>query len=186
MISFYENGYGLGEVQSITFSTQPNSDWSCNDWMIWHKALVQAFVGGKFASGIKYSQAEAYNQANKVFNQWWDKMNSFFSSKIWCGYNSEFYNYFKSVGNTAVLSFIASLVNPLSNSVKTVANTTEKVTSSATQTVENVADTAKNTTETTKWVLPVLVVGAIGLVGTYLYKNYIKGNSRVKVVGQEI
>jgi hypothetical protein len=164
---------GLG---AIVYNSTPTSDWSCGDWMVWHQELVKAFMGGKFASGIKYSQQDAINNANKVFAQWWDKAASISDSNF-CGYNSGFLEYFKSVGYTDHISYIAGILTPIFKGGTNASSAVQKTGEAA----ENAADAAKNTTKTLQWLLPVGVVTVVALVGGYVYKNYIKGNSRVKV-----
>ena len=119
--------FGLG---AIAFNTEPTSDWSCQDWKYWHEELVKAFAEGKFASRIKYTKPEALRNANLVFNQWWSKLSGFFTKHQFCGYDSQFFAYFKSVGLENILSYFQGIVVP--------------VASGAASVTENVANTATN------------------------------------------
>jgi hypothetical protein len=165
----------LGDPAVVKFNSTPTSDWTCDDWMIWHKQLVQAFQNGSFKSGIKYPKDQAIGLANQVFIQWWKDVVSWFSYNYsFCGYGSDFLNYFKSVGMTDHISAVAGTVTPIISSAPKVADSAAKV-------VENTAKAAENTTSVAKWLVPTIVVGGVALVGVYLYKNYAKGNKRVKV-----
>jgi hypothetical protein len=165
----------LGDPAMIKFNSKPTSDWTCDDWLIWHKMLVQAFMNGSFASRINYSKDEAIKLANQVFIQWWKDVVSWYSSNYsFCGYGSDFLTYFKSVGMTDHISALAATITPI-------VSTAPKVAESAAKTVENTAKAAENTTAVATWIVPVVVVGSVTLLSYFLYKNYAKGNRRVKV-----
>lgn len=170
------NGLGCNcqGLQGISYSTQPTTEWTCQEWMLWHQELVKAFMGGKFKSGIKYTQGEATRLSNQVFTEWWDKLVDWFSNKRMCGYESQFYNYFRSVGLDNVLSYIQALLVP---TTQTVTSTIENVG----KTVENISEGAAGTGKTLKWLLPLVLLGGVVFVGSYAYKNYIKGNEKIKV-----
>lgn len=161
--------FGLG---AITFSTEPTSDWTCADWKFWHEELVKAFKAGRFASGIKYSDADAIRLANQVFNIWWSRLSSFISKHQFCGYESSFFNYFKTVGLDNILSYFQAVITPTAEAAGNVA-------SNASQTVTKVSEVASNTATVAKWIAPALLtVAAVGL-GWYLYKNHIQGNQKL-------
>lgn len=165
---------GFGEVTVPKFSDTPTTDWTCAQWMMWHKDLVRAFEAGLFASKIKYTHEAAIQNANDVFRIHWDKNSKWYNSLQFCGYSSDFFDYFKSVGLTDILSYFQGIITPA-------ASTAVNVTSTAQSVVENAADTVANTTSVAKYAVPLLVGGlAIG-VGYYVYKNYLKGNKKVKV-----
>lgn len=159
---------------TITFNTAPTSDWECQDWKFWHEELVKAFMAGAFKSRIKYSQPDAVRLANQVFVTWWNKLVGSFSSKNFCGYESQWFNYFRSVGLESILSWFQGIFIP-------VATSAVKVTESATEAISNIADAAKNTTKTAKWLIPTILILATVGVGAYTYKNYIRGNEKVKL-----
>jgi hypothetical protein len=173
---------GLGTtVATIAFNSTPTSDWSCNDWLLWHKELVKAFKEGKFKSGIKYSEADAITNANKVFTQWWDKIVSVWSSKYWCGYSTAFYSYFKSVGLTDHISFIASIYTPIAQGTINVAQSAGNAITNTGQTVESATETAQNTANLTKWLIPAAIIAVVGGLAMYAYKHYVKGNEKIKI-----
>jgi len=159
--------------------------WSCSDWMNFHKGLVKFFMEGRFKSKVRLAQPQAIEQANDVFMQHWERNANFWSSLRMCGYGGEFYNYFKNVGLTDVLSILQSIVVPTTNTTASVVETTtrtiDKTAEAAGKTIENAGDTLANTTGVAKYAIPVAIGGAILLVGLYVYKNYIKGDNRVQV-----
>jgi hypothetical protein len=159
--------------------------WSCSDWMNFHKGLVKFFMEGRFKSKIRYAKPQAIEQANQVYMQHWERNANFWSSLRMCGYAGEFYSYFKSVGLTDVLSILQAIVVPTTNTTVNVVDTTtrtiEKTADAAGKTIVNAGDALANTTGIAKYAIPVAVGGAVFLVGAYLYKNYVKGNKRVKV-----
>lgn len=167
---------GLGE---ILFSSEPDKPekWTCTDWMNWHKALVQAFKQGKFKSGIKYSDADAIKMANEVFMTWWDKIVSgFFSfdSRQFCGYDSGFYTYIKSVGLTDVLSYFQAVLTP-------VASGATEVVQSTVDTTTNAVDATGGIVNTLKTLIPLALTGLVVAGGYYVYKNYLKGDRQLQI-----
>lgn len=172
---------GLGALSVISFTSNPTSSWSCNDWVTWHQELVKAFEQGKFQSGIKYNHADALANAKKVFLVWWDKTISMWSWKTTCGYNTDFYNYFKSVGISENITFIASLTSPIANGIKNLSTSTGNVITSTGQTVESATNAAANTASTLKWLVPTIVVSLVVGLGYYGYTHYIKGNEKIKI-----
>ncbi|HEY8936697.1 MAG TPA: hypothetical protein VIM65_15820, partial [Cyclobacteriaceae bacterium] len=105
---------GLGESPPLIYSIKTNriaepdttleadgakkgraASWTCNDWVLFHKAMVTFFMQGRFASKIKYSQKDAIANANQAFRQHYDRASWTLSR---CGYTSDFVMYFKSVG----------------------------------------------------------------------------------------
>lgn len=151
---------GLG---AIAWTDSPTSDWACADWMYWHQQLVKASLAGSFPSKIKYSQADALKNANTIFLQWWKSTASFTKSNF-CGYKSDWYAYFDSVGlGDEVLSYFQAAT---SGAVK--------LTETVTQTAQKVLDTASNTASVTKYLLPIALIGAVGLVGMYAYNHYVR------------
>lgn len=168
-------GFGSTAPTQILFNSTPTSDWTCNDWMLWHQLLVQAFMAGKFKSGIRYSKADATKNANSVFMQWWNQVVSWFSYNYsFCGYGSDFLNYFKSVGLTDHISALAATITPIVSSAP-------KISESVTKVVTNTVDTAANTTSVAKYLVPGIVVLAVGGIGYFVYKNYLKGNKKIKI-----
>jgi hypothetical protein len=171
---------GLGATDAppiIYWNTEPDTSadgrkvsWSCNDWMEWHKKLA-----------AKYGT----QRANEVSQQWWDKLSWYDTKKLTCFANCSFYNYFKKAGG-GWSSLIPELFCTIDQSGGKLVENAGKVVDSAGNVIANAADAAENTTSTLKWLIPTAVVGVVGLVGYYLYKNYAKGNARVKVGKQTI
>lgn len=170
--------YGIGCPQCeglgiIAYNDPPNKNWSCMDWIVWHKDMNAAFQDGRLA---KFSKEKALSETNRVFAYHWSEIpwndsKKFFSK---CSYESSFVNYFKSVGYTDHISFIGAIVGKTANAAVDIAE-------GATETAKAVVKTSSNTAKTLNWLVPVTLVGAVGLVGYYFYKNYAKGNRRVKV-----
>jgi hypothetical protein len=150
----------------VAFSDTPTSKWSCIQWMQWHQNLVKAFKEGRFASRIKYSDADAIRLSNQVFIEHWNRLKTLFDKKDFCGYSSDFFNYFRAVGLSDILSFVQALVNP-------VVSTGIKVVEGGEKVVTNVVDTVSSTTNALKWVVPVVLVVGIGGVSWWAYNNYI-------------
>lgn len=190
---------GLGSYgKVITLNTQPvinnvpgidrDGYFNCSDWMMWHGKLVEAFKGGKFKSGIRYSDAQALKLANEVFTIWWNKQNLLSYTSICYAGNTDFRNWWKRSGlaSQSLQEVGTSAYDFVTQTQKKVLDTAGNVVDSAGNIIENSADAASNLTKALKYVIPVTVVGVIGLVGYYLYKNYGKGNARVKVGTQTI
>lgn len=79
-------------MAEITCNSMPDisggwldSGWSCNQWMLWHKKLVECY--GK-------------EQANEIFIDQWEKQSSIDTQYNWCKYDREFMNYFSKQGFT--------------------------------------------------------------------------------------
>lgn len=197
----------LGNVVPVIFDpktnkiAQPNTSlahkgeikWTCADWVVFHKGLVQWFKEGRFQSKIKYSAEDANKQANQVVTQHWERNATFTSSLKLCGYGSAFYNYFVSVGmSDVVTSFLQRIANTgvkfaegTADNVTKVATSAQKslvnVVDSAGNVVTSVVDTAGSVASTAKYVLPVLIGGVVLFVGAYAYKNFIQGDGRISI-----
>lgn len=93
------------------FKTTPTTDWTCADWVEWHKDLLKAYQDGRLA---KYDYAKALAETNRVFAIHWD-MSAGFSKQFWgkCGYDEGFFNYFRDIGYTDHISFLASVITPV-------------------------------------------------------------------------
>lgn len=201
-------GLGAAPPKIFDYQTnkiaQPNTSldrsgevaWNCSDWKTFHQGLVQWFMEGRFQSKIKYSQADAIAQANKVFSTHWENNAGFFSSLRSCAYDSTWYAYFKSVGLTQTINIFQEIANAGTKVVTKTADSTVKVHSAVTDAVVgtaqsagkslvNVVDNAggivSNVTGMAKYVGPVLIGGVVLFVGTYAYKNFIKGDERISV-----
>ncbi|MCW5910944.1 MAG: hypothetical protein KIT62_07715 [Cyclobacteriaceae bacterium] len=164
----------LGSIQVPTFRDTPTKDWDCAQWMIWHKDLVKAFMAGAFASNIKYTQDKAIENANNVFIVHWNKSASFMNSNF-CGYKSDFFNYFKSVGLGDILSYFQAVFTPTATATTEVVSSGAKaatnVAQSAGQAVENVAKGIENTSSVTKWLLPAVAVTLVAGIGYLFFTN---------------
>jgi len=180
--------YGRNKIaQPNTSLAVPGKEvvWECADWLNFHKGLVRFFMEGRFTSKVKNTKPDAIQNANQVFMQHWERNANFWSSLRTCGYAGEFFNYFKSVGLTDVLSILQAIVVPTANTaanlVDTTTKTVDRTAAAAGQTIVNASDTLANTTGVAKYAIPVVVGGIIILAGTYFYKNYVQGNKRVRV-----
>jgi hypothetical protein len=160
--------------------------WECSDWLSFHKGVVRFFEEGRFASRVKLSKKDAIAKTNDVFMQHWERNAGIWSSLRLCGYGSEFYNYFKSVGLTGVTNIVQNVFQTASSVVQTTTNAIDKTTASAGNAIVNTTDTISNTAKLAKYVVPIALGSAVVFVGAYVYKNYVKGNSRVRVGGAKI
>lgn len=156
----------MNHFETIKFNSTPNKNWSAQDWLLWHKLLVQAFQDGKFQSGIKYSLTVAIQNANNVFRQWWEKEANFTASNF-AGYDTDFYNYFKSVGLTSILSYLQAVVTPIVGG-------SAKLAESGGRVIETVGKAGENVTKGISFtgkLIPIAVIAAIILVGFIVYKK---------------
>lgn len=190
---------GLGAYgKIIAYNTEPQINnvpgidrdgyFNCADWMSWHGKLVDAFKGGKFASGIKYAPADAIAKANEVFLTWWNKQNAISYTNVCYSGNTAFRTWWQASG-LPVQSFqniFTRTYDLVTDTQKKVYDTAGNLVDSAGNTITQAGKTASTLATVLKWVLPATVVGVVGLVGFYLYKNYAKGNARVKVGTQTI
>lgn len=156
-----------------------NLSWDCNDWMIFHQVVVKHFMAGKTKSKIKYSKNFAIKLTNDLFRQHWSKSAGAWR-KLKCGYTTEFFRYFKEIGLTDILSIIQAALATTANVATTALDVTEKTTESAAEALKDGVDTVSNVAALAKYIVP-LGIGVTGLlVVAYVYKNYIKGNSKVE------
>lgn len=172
---------GYGKV--INFNTSPvintyvydrDGYWNCNDWMVWHQKLVEAFKLGKFASKIKYSPADALKKSNEVFMIWWGKQSWYNYAEDQCVLlNQTFRKYFKDVAKLnldAAYTAAAAPFDAVTRIIEGAGNSVENIVALA----ENATAAAANTGKTLKWVLPaLLVVGGVGL-SVFAYYKFIK------------
>lgn len=189
--------YGLGNQPPVVYDeksgaiAQPNTSlaqkgadvpWDCNDWMLWHKALVKMFMKGQVESGIKYTSEKATELANQVFKQHWTRASAALTR---CGYTSDFYQYFNSVGLASIFNLAHRTANATvqkgSKIVDSVSNTLVNVVDDAGEIVTGATSTVSNVANLGKYLVPVAIGGVVLLVGGYVYKNYIAGNARVQV-----
>lgn len=190
---------GLGAYgKIIAFNTEPvinnvpgidrDGYFNCADWMTWHGKLVDAFKGGKFASGIKYSPADALAKSNEVFLTWWNKQNAIAYTNICYSGNTAFRNWWQASG-LPVQSFqniFTSTYDFVTGTQKKVYDTAGNLVDSAGNVITETGKTASTLATVLKYAIPITVVGAVSLVAYYLYKNYAKGNARVKIGPQTI
>lgn len=169
---------GLGSYgKQINWDTQPvintypyNRDgyWDCNDWMTWHKKVAEKY-------GV--------SRANEVFLIWWNKQ-SFYNYAMDCMLlNKTFRDYFNSVGLPLdnLANYIAKPFDFVLNTQDTVLTSGENVIKSGASAAEDLAQGAASTANVAKYAVPLLVGGLALGVGYYVYKNYLKGNKKVKV-----
>lgn len=143
-------------VYEITADSTPDYDewgpdtyWSCQDWITWHKALKK-----------KYGADEA----KRRFGNAWDKRSAF-GHELTCSLSdADFIRYFKSEGFTwdASGSFIISAANAVKSAGKALENSAKSA--------ENLTQSASNIT---KYVLYVAVVVAIA-AGAYIIYRFAK------------
>jgi len=69
---------------AITYQSRPDSNWSCLDWINWHKALRR---DGHFTQ--EQANTAILTAASQV---------GFFASEHWCPYDSDFVAYFRAQG----------------------------------------------------------------------------------------
>lgn len=157
------NGPGI-----ITAESVPDlSTWSCNDYVTWHKRLTEK-VG--------------LQTANEITQQFWDSIPWY--RVDWnpgCSLsNCSFYNHFRSAGG-GWSSLLPQAICTVDSAGGKVVEAAGKVVESVADVAENAADTAKNTTNVAKYAIPVLVGGIALGAAYYVYKNYLKGNRKVRV-----
>tara|TARA_R110002110_G_scaffold245836_1_gene462275 strand:+ start:1201 stop:1617 length:417 start_codon:yes stop_codon:yes gene_type:complete len=80
----------MDEVETIQYNSIPDLDawfpdtfWSCEQWITWHKLNVKE---------------SGQDIANSKFIYWWDEQDTFAGPYNKCKYNSDFYLYFKDQG----------------------------------------------------------------------------------------
>lgn len=122
--------------------------WSCNDWMIWHKANV-----------LKYG----LQRANSKFMAEWDNL-AFISKTQDCrSFNTDFRNYMRKVG----------LLNSLYGGTGVIAQPI----GAANDIVSNVSGGFSNASKILKIALPILMIGVVIVATLYLTK-YAKKSSK--------
>ena len=159
-------GSQLGTLQITANDTPDLSEWSCNDYVTWHKRLTEA---------------HGLESANEIAQQFWDKIPWY--RLDWtqgCYANCNFYNHFRSAGG-GWASLLPSTFCTLDSAGGKLVDSAGNIVGDIGEAGENLAKGAANTGKTLSWLVPALGVGAAALVGTYLYKNYIKGNKQIKV-----
>lgn len=99
------------DVNHLAYNDTPTTNWTCEDWVVWHKDLLRAYQDGRLAT---FTKEKALEETNRVFAYHW-KESAGFSKTFWgkCGYESGFFNYFKDIGYTDHISFLSGLVTPL-------------------------------------------------------------------------
>ncbi len=103
---------------TITADSQPDIDnwgpdsyWSCQDYITWHKLNVQAY-------GV--------DTANQKFVAAWQKLDAFDADYNWCKYESYFVDYFEGYG-LKVGNILSSIWLSIGNIGSAVGNTTEGI-----------------------------------------------------------
>lgn len=167
---------GLGVLDT------PTDDWECFQWVNWHKHLVKTY------RDAGYTEEQAKQYAKSIFLTWWDKINTFWGSLNWCGYGSEFFNYFKSVGVTEHLSILAKVSAPIISATTNVAESAGNILTDAGKIGENASSAAGdvtkgagNTAKVLKVLLPVTLVALAGGAAYYAYKHFLKGDEKIKL-----
>lgn len=143
---------GLGNAAYITATSAPNpdNDWSCNDWMVYHQQLVKE---------------HGRDRANELWDREWQKQGGLDYSVNWCKYNGQWVNYFQSQGldKRSIFSMVfTGAGNVLDNTIGT---------------AEGVTKSAKNTANVLKWALPaaILIVGG-GVIWYLAQKRNVIGD----------
>lgn len=133
---------GLGDATFIAWDSIPNpdNDWNCLDWKIWHQELSK-----------KYGRAKA----NELWEREWQKQGGLDYSVNWCKYNSDWVEYFESVGldKRSIFSMVFTGAGKLID------------------TADNVVDAANNTSKMLKWALPLVILGVGAGAIWYVAKN---------------
>lgn len=192
-------GSGLGAYgKAIQYNTEPvinnfpgidrDGFFNCADWMTWHMRLVDAFKGGKFASGIKYSDAEALKKANEVFMIWWNKQNLVSYTSICYTGNVDFRNYWKKVGlpTNSISELITKPYDFVASTQGKVLDITGKLVDSTGKVIDRTSGAAIGLTTVLKYAVPVTVTAVLAGVGYFVYKNYLKGNKKIKIGPTEL
>ncbi|MEK9157684.1 MAG: hypothetical protein AAB638_00690 [Patescibacteria group bacterium] len=174
---------------NTSLTTKTAVTWTCADWLVFHKGLVKWFTEGRFASKVKLAPEAATIKANEVFKGHWDRNASTLLTR--CGFGSEFFGYFNTVGLFSIFNLthrtanagvekVSKIADNASTSLVNVLDTAGKVGESAAGAVKGGVDTVSNVAGLAKYIVPV-GLGVTGLlVVAYVYKNYIKGDSKIE------
>lgn len=148
--TYGQNRRGIG-AGAITSDSTPDLDewgwddyWGCGEWMLWHKANVQAY--GK-------------ETANTNFIQAWGSQDSFMSPYNWCKYDKDFANYFAQQGidvGWLLSNLVVGVENVGVDVIDTVENTTGTIAyvSSGLKVVATLAVIGVGIYAFDRWVLP--------------------------------
>ena len=136
----------LGNAASIMAYSSPATPdtWSCEDWKVRHQMMVK-----------KYGR----DRANSLFKSAWEKQSGWDYHFNFCKYNTDWVNYFASQG----LDMRSILSTIFTGGTELLDNTLNTVNS----TVEATGSLAKSA----KFILPVALIGVLGIGGYILYKN---------------
>jgi len=145
-------GSGLGEITAETKPDNPDS-WNCSQWVVWHKALKKVYGRGK---------------ANDIWRAAWEGQSFWDYQKNFCKYEEAFVSYFLAEG-IDTRSWLSAIVTPVAEAAADIADGAGGAVKGAARTVKGIG-----------FVLPAAAALALGGVGYYIYKNYIKGDKRVK------
>jgi hypothetical protein len=150
-------------TDSLEYTDTPNPDWSCEDWVVWHKDLLRAYQDGRLG---KLDYERALEETNRVFAYHW-KESAGFSKKFWgyCGYQSGFYNYFRDIGYTDHISFLAGLFSGVGEAISEAAGGTADI-------VKETAGGAAGSVRSLGKILPFLLLAlAVVLVVAFVRKT---------------
>lgn len=145
----------LGTLGTITADSTPDSpqDWGCNDWVVWHKRLVEAY---------------GQNQANEIWVNAWESQSFWDTQFNFCKYDCDWSTYFKSQGLDAG--------HLLSNIVCKGKDVSEDVLDSAGEITKGGITTAK-VLKTAVPALLILLAAGVAYVGY----NVVTGKSEVNI-----
>lgn len=189
---------GLGSYgKVINYNTEPvintypfNRDgyWDCNDWITWHGKLIEAFKQGRFASGIKYSAAEALKKANEVFMIWWNKQGILAYGQDCYLLNRAFRDFWKAqnLPVEALAEYVTKPIDFVTGAGGKIIDTAGNLIDTASDVVDSAGDTLSSTSKVLKVLIPVTIVAVVGGVGYFMYKNYLKGNKKIRVGPAEL
>ena len=146
----------MSDTENITAESIPNLDdwgyddyWSCQQWMQWHKLMVNAWGREK---------------ANYRFVFFWDQQTMGAAGYDCRSFNSEFRRYAQEQGfYDALFSGIGVLAKPIGWSIDTAGNILDAA--------GNVVSGAGNVAKVLKYLLPILVILAVFFVVAYGYKQ---------------
>lgn len=163
--------YTLGNT--ITADTVPdldggwfNSGWTIEQWIIWHE---------------KRSSKYGVDRANEDWLYYFNQQSWYDATKFEDQYSCVAQKYFKKVGLPT--DFTSLVLCNAADVVTTGAETVSDVATDVTGAASELSQGALSTTNVIKVAAPLLVLSVS--IGTlyYGYKNYIKGDKRIKVKG---
>jgi len=103
------------DIVNITAGSEPSDDWGCQEWMTWHKRLVEEY---------------GPDLATDLFRSKWDDQGFFDWEISACRYDTDFVNYFLSYG-LDLRSFVSAIFTNTTEAVVNVTETAKDTTNTA-------------------------------------------------------